>query len=221
MCSSRWEIPACSSRSATEPVAIQEPSATERTLGTRSVTTRTPGAPPAEPAVNVVIRCSGCSAPSIAIAAGARAAGAALTITARTPLGALASVAPGAIARGATAAASTRADTGELLRGLARDVRVVGQAQADAAALAIDLDHAHVDLVAFVEHVLDALHALSRRDVRDVQQSIGALRQLDEGAEGRRLDGFPGVLVADLDLLHHQPHALDERVAELAVCGVD
>ena len=35
-------MPACSSRSATEPVPIQKPSATERTLGMRSVTTRTP-----------------------------------------------------------------------------------------------------------------------------------------------------------------------------------
>jgi hypothetical protein len=48
-------MPASLSRSDAEPVPIQKPSATERTLGTRSVTTRTPGAPPAEPVVSVVI----------------------------------------------------------------------------------------------------------------------------------------------------------------------
>ena len=42
MCSNRWEIPAWLSPSAAEPVPIQNPSATERTLGTRSVITLTP-----------------------------------------------------------------------------------------------------------------------------------------------------------------------------------
>ena len=78
-----------------------------------------------------------------------------------------------------------------------------------------------VDLVALVQHVLDGLDALAGRDVRDVQQAVGALRQLDEGAERRRLDDLAGVLVADLDLLHHHPDALDQRVAELAVGRVD
>ncbi len=35
-------MPACSSLSITDPAPIQKPSATERTLGMRSVTTRTP-----------------------------------------------------------------------------------------------------------------------------------------------------------------------------------
>ena len=65
------------------------------------------------------------------------------------------------------------------------------------------------------------LDAVARRDVGDVQQAVGALRELDEGAEGGRLDDLAEVLVADLDLLHHRPDALDERVAELAVGGVD
>ena len=51
MCSSRCEIPAWLSCSAAEPVPIQKPSATERTLGTRSVTTLTPES-------SVVMRCS-------------------------------------------------------------------------------------------------------------------------------------------------------------------
>ena len=65
------------------------------------------------------------------------------------------------------------------------------------------------------------LDALAGRDVRDVQQAVGALGELDEGAEGGRLDDLADVLVADLDLLHHHPDALHERVAELAVGGVD
>ena len=65
------------------------------------------------------------------------------------------------------------------------------------------------------------LDALAGRDVGDVQQAVGALGELDEGAEGRRLDDLADVLVADLDLLHHHPDALDQRVAELAVGGVD
>ena len=41
----------------------------------------------------------------------------------------------------------------------------------------------------------------ARADVRDVEQSVGALLQLDEGAELRRLDDLAGVGVADLGLL--------------------
>ena len=43
-------MPACSSRSSEEPVPIQKPSATERTAGMRSLTTRTPDS-------SVVMRC--------------------------------------------------------------------------------------------------------------------------------------------------------------------
>src|SRR5258708_5548290 len=222
MCSSRWEIPASLLRSSTEPVAIQKPSATERTPGTRSVTTRTPES-------SVVMRCSGCDtrgSASIAVTPVARASRA--TAAAVGALAAVARPSPmvaAAVARSATASAAgctgTSTDAGELRDGLAGDVRVVRQAQADATALAVHLDHPHVDLIALVEHILDALHALAGRDVGDVQQPIGALRQLDERSEGRRLHDLADVLVADLDLLHHHPHALDERVAELAVGGVD
>ena len=54
---------------------------------------------------------------------------------------------------------------------------------------------------------------LAGRDVRDVQQAVGALGELDERAERRRLDDLAGELVADLDLLGHRPDAVDERVA--------
>src|SRR5690606_22841692 len=100
----------------------------------------------------------------------------------RAPAGA-AGAAVGPAARRARPAAG--ADRGQLLRRLADHVRVLGEAQADAAALAVDLDDLDLDLVALVEHLLDAADALAGRHVGDVQQAVGALRQLDEGAEGR------------------------------------
>src|ERR1700730_16459427 len=155
MCSSRWEIPACPSCSSAEPAPIQKPSATERTLATRSVTTLTPES-------SVVIRCSGFSGPSIAVAPVARAARSALAIAARTALGALATVASRALAwRGSAAPTATGAHAGELLDRLARDVRIVSETQPDTATLAVHLDDANVDLIAFAEHILDALHALA------------------------------------------------------------
>src|ERR1700753_4121921 len=63
------------------------------------------------------------------------------------------------------AAATTGADARQLLDGPAGECRVTGEAQADAATLAVDLDHADFDLVALVEDVLDGLHALAGRDV--------------------------------------------------------
>ena len=62
---------------------------------------------------------------------------------------------------------------------------------------------------------------LAGRDVRDVQQAVGALRELDEGAERGGLDDLAGELVADLDLLGHLADAVDQRVALLAGLGVD
>src|SRR5690348_6151860 len=72
-------------------------------------------------------------------------------------------------ARAATVAAAAarptvaRAHGGQLLGRLARDLRIVGEAQPDAAALLVDLDHTHVHLVAAVEHVLNRLGALAGR----------------------------------------------------------
>src|SRR5436305_3133589 len=219
MCSSRWEIPASSSRSTTEPVAIQKPSATERTAGTGSVTTLTPDS-------SSVIRCpapSGLRPRSVPVTRVARPPRAARRATgALAPPATVGSTAAAAIAQGARRTPPARwAGSGpnarELVDGLAGDVRVVGQAQADPAPLAVDLDHAHVDLVALVEDVLHALHALAGRHVRYVQQPVGALGELHESTERRGLDHFAHVLVADLDLLHHHADPLDERVSELAV----
>ena len=97
---------------------------------------------------------------------------------------------------------------------LPSDLGVLGEAQADAAALAVDLDHADRDLVALVEDLLDRPDALAGRDVGDVQQAVGALGELDERAERGGLDDLRArELVADLDLLGHRADALGERVA--------
>src|SRR4029453_3544054 len=74
------------------------------------------------------------------------------------------------------------------LGGLALDLRVVAEPQPDPAALPVDLDHRDVELVARLEHVLDRRHALAGANVGDVQQPVGPLRQLDEGAERGGLD---------------------------------
>src|SRR3954468_12637920 len=244
MCSMRCDRPASGPSSADEPVPIQKPSATDRTESMCSVTIRTPDS-------SSVRRCSSCTerlaALGVAVhaAAVARPAGAArvavapraavaVPVTARAraaaraPAPAAAGARIGAAAPRAAVAVAPRAaavaagaDRGELLLGLAGDVRVIGEAQADTAALAVDLDHADRHLVALVEHLLDRRRALARGDVRDVQQAVGALGELDEGAERGRLDDLAGVLVADLDLLGHRADALGERVAQLTAARVD
>ena len=47
-------------------------------------------------------------------------------------------------------------------------------------------------LVAAVDDVLHRVHPLTGLDVGDVQQAVGALGELDEGAEGGRLDDLAG-----------------------------
>src|SRR4029079_4154932 len=105
------------------------------------------------------------------------------------------SVAPAATTVTAVAAAASAAATAathrrvagsellQLLGALALDRRVSREAQADSAALLVDLGHGHVDLVARGEDVLHRADALAGLDVRDVQQAVGALDQLDEGPE--------------------------------------
>src|SRR5690242_18849183 len=151
------------------------------------------------------------------VAGAAGAARAAIAVARAT----VAAVAATVSAVTAPAAATGGADGRELLDGLAGDLGVLGQAQADAPALAVDLDHADGDLVALVEDVLDGVDAVARRHVGDVQQAVGALGELDERAEGRRLDDLAGEGVADLDLLGHRADALGQRLAHLAVGGVD
>src|SRR5262249_44386622 len=102
-----------------------------------------------------------------------------------------------------------------------RPVLVLGdQLQADASALLVDLLHLDVDDVAAGHDVLDVADA-ARADVGDVQQPVGALRQLDEGAELRRLDDLAGVLVAALGLLGQPLDRVDRGVGLVALCGID
>src|SRR4051812_47683767 len=156
--------------------------------------------------------------PALGGAVGARGRTAARPV-AVAPAPALAAVAvPVAPAAPALAAAAARAavagaDADELGRRLALDLRVVGEAQADAAALPVHLDHADLELLALLEDLLDRRGTLARRDVGDVQQAVRALGELDEGAERHGLDDLAGELVADLDLLGHGADAVDQRVA--------
>src|SRR3954462_10599453 len=235
MCSIRWLRPASGSSSAAEPVPIHSPRATERTDCIRAVTTRTP-----ESSTVSSWPCSTASAcfsansggrswlATLRVAPRARAVARATRATRSAVALAVAPVAPATVAAVTAIAAVTAAlgaagggQRGQLLDRLARDVGVLGQAQADAPALAVDLDHAHGDLVALVEHVLYGVDPLTGRHVGDVQQAVGALGQLDEGAEGRRLDDLAGEGVADLDLLGHRADALDQGVALGAGDGVD
>src|SRR5215207_7926314 len=104
------------------------------------------------------------------------------------------------------------ADAGELLRRLALDVRIVREAQPDPAALLVDLDRGDLDLVALVEDVLDGADPLAGLHVRDVKQAVGALGELDEGAEVGGLHHFALELVADLNVLGHRDDPLDAGV---------
>src|SRR5215218_2453335 len=150
----------------------------------RSVTTRSPDS-------SVVSVCSGTRRgrlPAIGIAVGARRAPLAVTVavTAAAFAARPTAVAPRPVpaAAVATAAAAVAgADGQELVLRLPGDVRVLGEAQADAATLLVDLDDADVDLVALVEHLLDRRRALARGDVGDVQHAVRALGELDERPE--------------------------------------
>src|SRR4051812_27695199 len=215
-CSRKCERPDSSTVSPREPVATKKPRAADRTELMCSVAIRSPES-------SSVMRWSGKREPlgavRVPVAAGAplAVAAAAAAAVAAAPAVAVA-VAPAT----AVAAAAAGADARQLLDGLAGDLGVLGQAQADAAALAVDLDHADGDLVALVQDVLDRVHALARRHVGDVQQAVGALRELDERAERGRLDDLRvRELVADLDVLEHRRDPVGELLAELPVGGVD
>ena len=99
----------------------------------------------------------------------------------------------------------------QLLRLDERPVLVLrDQLQADPPAGLVDLLDDHVEHVAALDHVLDVADP-ARADVRDVEQAVGALLQLDERAELGRLDDLAGVLVADLGLLRDRLDRLDRR----------
>src|SRR6185503_16699620 len=185
----------------------------------RSVTTRSPES-------RVVSVCSG--NPGLApvgIAVGARAPLGPAALAGVPARPAAVAARPAVAAAVAPAAAHRRvagADRLQLLLGLAGDVRVLGEPQADAPALLVHLHDADVDLVALVEHLLDRRRPLAGRDVGDVQEPVRALGQLDEGAERGGLDHLRArEVVADLHFLRHAADALDERVALGAGLRVD
>ena len=185
----------------------QSPSATERTEGTSSVTTRTPE-PSSVSCGALNASCAARASPAVARASRLAAAAAA------APAAAVAAVAADRRRRSRPQASSSRR--------FALDRGVVGEAQADPAALAVDLDHGDVDLLAGGEHVVDRVDPLAGLDVGDVQQAVGALDQLDEGAEGGRLHDLGGVVaVADLGLLGHRLDAGDAGFDQLAGRRVD
>src|SRR5215207_7848731 len=147
MCSRKCDKPASSTSSPRDPAPMKKPRAADRTELMCSVTTRSPES-------SVVSRCSGRSVVPVAAAHDrnhsaplgiAVAARASLAVTAATA--AVAARAPAVAARPAVAAvAAAGADGRELLLGLAGDLRVLGEAQADAATLLVDLDDADGDL---------------------------------------------------------------------------
>ena len=131
----------------------------------------------------------GCQALSASLAARAAAAAAASTVTAAR-----------AILLGRPRRGVLR-PLDQLLRLDQRPVLVQGdQLQADPPAGLVDLLDDHVEHVAALDHVLDVADP-ARAHVRDVEQAVGALLQLDERAELGRLHDLAGVLVADLGLL--------------------
>jgi hypothetical protein len=70
-----------------------------------------------------------------------------------------------AVPAATTGAAIAGADVRELRRRLALHSRVVGEAETDAAALAIDLDHGHVQLFALLEDIIHGVDPLAGLDV--------------------------------------------------------
>src|SRR5215210_4895226 len=94
-------------------------------------------------------------------------------------------------------------------------VLVLGEElEADPAALLVDFLHDDVEHVTAGHHVLDVTDA-ARPDVRDVEQAVRPLLQLDERAELRRLHNLRvAVLVADLRALRQ---ALDRGNGRLGL----
>src|SRR3954451_11620393 len=116
-----------------------------------------------------------------------------------------------------TGASIAGADVRELIGGLALHGGVVREAQADATALAVYLDHRHVELIALRQHVVHRFDPLARLHVRDMEQPVGALGELDERAERGGLDHLALELIADLGLLRHRLDrgdcSVDQRAA--------
>src|SRR6476646_3968118 len=92
--------------------------------------------------------------------------------------------------------------------------------EADPAPVLVHLLHDHVERVATGDHVLDVRDAPGA-DVGDVQQTVGALLQLDERAELGGLDDTAGVGVPHFRLLRDPLDRGDRGACLLGVGGVD
>src|SRR5665213_4173949 len=142
-----------------------------------------------------------------------------------SPASAVASAAPATIAVTAWLRRRTRRGVlrplDELLRLDELAVLVLrDELEADAAARLVDFLHDDVDDVAACHDVLDVGDA-ARAHVRDVEQAVGALLQLDECAELRRLDDLARVGVPHLGCLGERANRRDGGFGLLAVGRVD
>src|SRR3954470_5131487 len=156
---------------------------------------------------------------------------AAATAVAPGALAAIAAAAAGAVAvagRALTAAlAGVRelllvADADRLGRDLGAVLRLGDELETDAAALGVDLGHLDRDDVASGEHLVDGVDAHAGRDPRGVQEAVGALAELHEGAEIGRLDDLAvAVDGADADRPRHLLDALPAALAHRRARGVD
>src|SRR5262249_54556825 len=98
---------------------------------------------------------------------------------------------------------------------------LLDQLEPDPPTRLVDLLHDDVERVAALDHVLDVADSAGA-DVRDVQQPVRPLLQLDERAELRRLDDLRiPELVTDLGLLRQRLDRRDRRLRLVAVGGVD
>src|ERR1035437_581736 len=152
---------------------------------------------------------------------------AALSLNRLSPAAAIASAAAATNAITARALRGRRARRGvlrpldELLRLDELAVLVLrDELEADPATRLVDLLHDDVDDVAAGHHILDVGNA-ARADVRDVKQAVGALLQLDERAELRRLHDLAGVGVPHLRRLGERANRRDGGFGLLAVGRVD
>src|SRR5437764_2129367 len=97
---------------------------------------------------------------------------------------------------------------------------LLDQLEADPAARLVDLLDEHVEDVAALDHVLDVADAAGAH-VRDVEQPVGPLLELDERAELRRLHDLAGVGVPHLRLLRQRLDRRDRGLRLRAVGRVD
>src|SRR3954470_17583603 len=123
--------------------------------------------------------------------------GAAVTAAAAPAALAARLAAAGAVAVARRALTAALAGVRELLlvahadrlgRDLSAVLRLGDELESDAAALGVDLGHLDRDDVAAGEHLVDGVDTHAGRDPRGVQEAVGALAELHEGAELGRLD---------------------------------